>query len=657
MKISAYHKDIGDKVVFSKGKLSSDLKKLTYDRVYITTLFTFEWNKTIATIEYAKELINDIPKIFVGGIASTLMPGDIEAETGIKPILKRLDNCNEEAKRRIGYDSKHIIDNYTPDYDILSQIEYDYSYSDSYFAFMTRGCGMHCEFCAVDTLEPEYNPYISIKEQIRDIDDKYGEKKDLLLMDNNVLVSPYFKEIIKEIKELGYYKGNDKGIVDFNQGLDANILAKNENKAKLLGEIEIKPARIAFDHIEDKEVYFQAINNCIKYDIRYFSNYMLYNADSFEGKGQKYKADAPEDLYNRIKYTLEFQEEYNKNKCEEEKIQIYSFPMKYIPLESKDRNYISEPNWNKKYLRSIQVMLLPMQGVGGVSETFFRKAFGENVGQFLMNIKMPESILMKRGKFLRRDNEDEIKWNERINSDPEAINAKKYYDKWIDLYNKIKKKDLEDELIKVIGSNSFRYNSFFNIASDLTKKIYLFYLSNNQILLLLNKLRNMNKDNDINIVLDVINDDSINLYNDILNYIYYNNGSWKKLKGIFSIYGNQFVKDIIKIWVNDDLENDIILDKIKEAAFFLDKKIININKLKGLKRYIDSGCLNQNEVKNAKNFILDLNEDNITRILEDNFEKFKNQLKKNNEFEVCYDEIEKKIDVITASLNEQMSLF
>ena len=123
MKISAYHKEKNDYVKFIKGKKLFDNEN-KWDRIYITTLFTFEWEKTIEAIEYAKTLISNTENIFVGGITATLMPNKIKNETGIKPIKRRLDASNIEAKKRIGYDDQHIIDNYTPDYDILNNIEY-----------------------------------------------------------------------------------------------------------------------------------------------------------------------------------------------------------------------------------------------------------------------------------------------------------------------------------------------------------------------------------------------------------------------------------------------------------------------------------------------------------------------------------------------------
>ena len=69
---------------------------------------------------------------------------------------------------------------------------FQYSNTDAYLGYSTRGCVKKCKFCGVKTLEPEYEPYINIKTMI----EQSPPKKNLLLMDNNVLASPQFDKII-----------------------------------------------------------------------------------------------------------------------------------------------------------------------------------------------------------------------------------------------------------------------------------------------------------------------------------------------------------------------------------------------------------------------------------------------------------------------------
>ena len=358
MKISYFHKYIlHDYVRFTKGKLPDELSGTKWDRVYVTSLFTFEWKATIEAIEYAKTLVDSTEQIVVGGIAATMLPDQIYEETGIYPVCGLL---NEAGK--LGLPGDECIDSITPDYSILDDVDYVYPFNDAYFLSATKGCGNKCGFCAVQTLEPKFIPYIDIKDRIKSIDECFGTKKDLILMDNNVLRSPRFNDIIDDIIAAGFGKGATyknprtgktvQRYVDFNQGLDALFLT--EEKAKRLGEIALRPARVAFDHIEDKDIYERALRLCAKNGITELSNYVLYNSEDFGGKGKKYHADTPADLYNRMKFTLDLLDELNEEYGKEQRIAAFSFPMRYIPLSAHERGYVGS-QWNAKFLRGVQI--------------------------------------------------------------------------------------------------------------------------------------------------------------------------------------------------------------------------------------------------------------------------------------------------------------
>ena len=380
MKISQYHKMKRHKVYFYKG-LSPNLREKKWDRIYITTLFTFHWNKSIKTIEYYKKSVKKSANIFVGGVMATLLAEDIKKETGIKPIQGLLDKPG-----MLGYNDKIIVDILVPDYSILNQIDYIYPINNAYIEYMTRGCPNNCEFCAVKKLEPIYKDYLTIKKQIKKIDELYGPKKDLLLLDNNVLASKKFDKIIREIKELGFEKearfNGKKRYIDFNQGLEGRRLTKE--KMKMLSEIAINPLRIAFDNIKYKRVYVKKIRLAAEFGVNNLSNYILFNFK-----------DTPQDFYRRLQINIELNEEFENRGLT---TKIWSFPMKYVPLYgefSKNRKYVGK-HWNKKYLRGIQCILLATHGVVGPRRQFFEKAFGKNIKEFKDIIMMPEDYIIHR---------------------------------------------------------------------------------------------------------------------------------------------------------------------------------------------------------------------------------------------------------------------
>lgn len=103
-------------------------------------------------------------------------------------------------------DDNIIVDEITPDYSILETIDYHYRLDTGYLTYMTKGCTRECVFCAVPKLEPSYKEKVSVKKQIQEISEKYGERKSLILMDNNVLGSPRFPEIVQEILDMGFTK-------------------------------------------------------------------------------------------------------------------------------------------------------------------------------------------------------------------------------------------------------------------------------------------------------------------------------------------------------------------------------------------------------------------------------------------------------------------
>lgn len=375
-----------------------------FDVIHITTLFTFYWSITIDTINSAKKFCSKTGRIFVGGIASTILHERVLQETGVDPICGLLDKPG-----MLDADSSDIIDKMPLDYSILEEIDYQYPANNAYFAYMTRGCPRKCPFCAVPRLEPEYIDYISLAEQIKQATARFGPKKDLLLMDNNILASKHFNKIINEIKKCGFKRGamhtpvNDYDIAMKNLRDEYNVRAytrkiirlydnisdklpesqqadfyiKREEQNLLYAEVASSEAIIKFDNIArplyDKYIqrtkrpamhiidFNQGLDARLVTDKKMkklaeinirplriaFDYYSM--KDKYESAIRIAAKNGITNLSNYLLYNftdkpeeLYYRMKLNVDLCDELDVNIHSFPMKYHPIDDPDYFYNRE---------------------------------------------------------------------------------------------------------------------------------------------------------------------------------------------------------------------------------------------------------------------------------------------------------------------------
>lgn len=412
MKLAAYHGPHGkrDNVKFIKGNDDHSVLDKNWDRIYVTTLFSFEWKEISKSIDFAIEAAQrNTSKVFVGGIAASLMHPEFLAEKrwmGVRFIKGLLSEppapslqLDDFAGELYSGDTNGMpIEDLVPDYDILKQIEYQYPVRDAYFTYASRGCVRKCHFCGVPKLEGAQRDAQPISEVVRGVEERYGPMKDLLLMDNNVVASQNYRNIIAEIRDLGFQKGaklQRPGMrvpvarrVDFNQGVDARILCKDRMYLQEMATIAIKPLRIAFDHIGARKPYETAIRFAHEAGLHDLSNYMLYNFH-----------DSPEDLYERMRLNIDLNEELG--------IRIFSFPMRYQPTDMKDRSHIGS-KWSRYELRAMQIILQATHGIVSGSPDFFKQAFGESTDSFRDLLLWPQHILFNRTWYQQHDGRAEF---------------------------------------------------------------------------------------------------------------------------------------------------------------------------------------------------------------------------------------------------------
>lgn len=211
MKISAWHKQQGDCVEWYN-------PFNRYDKLYMAKVFSF-------TEDYLQYITNaDI--IEKGG-------------TGYN-IQKKLPA---------------EIDRMQPDYSIYPSID-----SKTAYGFLTRGCPNKCKWCCVPAKEGNIAPYMDIEELAID------GRKNIILMDNNVLASDYGMEQIEKIIRLGLR-------VDFNQGLDARLVT--DDIAKMLAKVKwVKRIRFGCDTPKQIEECERATSLIDRYGYR--GEYFFY---------------------------------------------------------------------------------------------------------------------------------------------------------------------------------------------------------------------------------------------------------------------------------------------------------------------------------------------------------------------------------------------
>ncbi len=366
-----------------------------WDRVFVTTLFTFYWKTTIETIEFAKLLVKKPKDLMVGGVLASIQPKEIEEATGIKPhigILRAGDLDKGDTQ---------MIDELPLDYSILDEIEYKYPMTNAYYSYTTRGCIRHCAFCAVPILEPIYNSYIPLKERIERIRELYGEQQNMLLMDNNVLASEELPHIIQDIIDCGFERGakftqpdllaiairnlrnnvNDRAYIrkahslimafyDRLKGEESYQVYKILSKYHILKFLTTRKEALLEAYEEIKDIYAKHFRPTPK--IRYVDFNQGVDARLFNEKNVEllsriairplriafddirtrpaYEkairlsvAAGLNDFSNYLLYNFNDKpvELYQRMKinvdlCEELNVSIYSFPMKYHPLRKKD---------------------------------------------------------------------------------------------------------------------------------------------------------------------------------------------------------------------------------------------------------------------------------------------------------------------------------
>ena len=167
MKLSAYHKGLGDHVEMWNGFKH-------YDKVYMAKVFTDEYTPTMDYCINADEVVT-------GG-------------TGFD-LINKLPN---------------EVEHQHPDYSLYN--------TEQAYGFLTRGCPRSCGFCIVSQKE-------GLKSyKVADLSEFWKGQKEIKLLDPNLLACKDHMDLLDQLAQ-------SKAYIDFTQGLDARMLTEDNINA------------------------------------------------------------------------------------------------------------------------------------------------------------------------------------------------------------------------------------------------------------------------------------------------------------------------------------------------------------------------------------------------------------------------------------------
>lgn len=236
MKLSAYHKSIGDSVEWYNPLISGHL-----DKVYMSKVFSF-------TPDYPYNV--DAGEVVKGGSGYCIS------------LVDGKEVFDKSKDIELPYEIEHIYPDYSIYYDTIPEVK------STAYGFLSRGCPRGCDFCHVKDKEGR-RTY-----KVADLSEFWNGQKNIVLLDPNITACMEWRDLFQQLID-------SKATVDFSQGLDIRLMT--EEKAEMLKQIKVNNIHFAWDRYEDKDLILPKLKmfkEISKLDHRKLTVYTLTNFDT-----------------------------------------------------------------------------------------------------------------------------------------------------------------------------------------------------------------------------------------------------------------------------------------------------------------------------------------------------------------------------------------
>lgn len=236
MKLSAYHKSIGDSVEWYNPLISGHL-----DKVYMSKVFSF-------TPDYPYNV--DAEEVVKGGSGYCIS------------LVDGKEAFDKSKDIELPYEIEHIYPDYSIYYDTIPEVK------NTAYGFLSRGCPRGCDFCHVKDKEGR-RAY-----KVADLSEFWNGQRNIVLLDPNITACMEWRDLFQQLID-------SKATVDFSQGLDIRLMT--EEKAEMLKHIKVNNIHFAWDRYEDKDLILPKLKmfkEISKLDHRKLTVYTLTNFDT-----------------------------------------------------------------------------------------------------------------------------------------------------------------------------------------------------------------------------------------------------------------------------------------------------------------------------------------------------------------------------------------